>query len=217
MATASAEMTTKLATDFLAVGKILEDMQKFINSVDDSPNEAEVAKLQAAFDRIKGQVVSFAAGLKNKPPIFPDEAAYKDRRKDVTAFAASAAKIDKAIALEKEALSKEVTVKAVSGAKAELVGKDKGLAQALTMVARGEKGRAGPKEEGVKQYNHIHVGGNAQVNLLFQPASKLVLGVLGFHLEKGLDKGKIDKIKKVASRSGSTITLKINDDTVSEK
>jgi hypothetical protein len=217
MATASSDMTTKLVTDFLAVGKLLASMQEFIQSVDNSPSEREVAKQQDAFDRMKGQIVSFAAGLKNKPPIFPPEAAYKDRRKDVTALAASVAKTAKVIAKEKESIENEVTVKAVSAAKSELVGKDKGMAQALTMVARGEKGRAGPKEEGVKQYNHIHIGGNAQSNLLFQPGSKLVLGVLDFHLEKGLDKGKIDKIKKVASRSGSAIILKINDDTVSEK
>jgi hypothetical protein len=112
---------------------------------------------------------------------------------------------------------KEITVKAVSAAKNELLGKDAKLAQALAMVARGDKGRTGPKAEGVKQYNHIHIGGNAKSNLLFQPATKLVLGVLDFHLETGLSDSNKKKIKDVAARSGGTVTLKIDGDAVVEK
>ena len=74
--------------------------------------------------------------------------------------------------------------------------RDKKLAQALKMGARGDKGRAGPKENGIKEYNHIHVGGNAKYNLLFQPNNKLILGTLNFHLDSSNSDLKKREIKK---------------------
>lgn len=217
MATASSEMTLKLVADFRAVDKVLTDAAKFFKEVDDSPSEADVKKIQAVFDKIEPQITKFGAGITQKPPTFPPEDDYKKRRAEVTALLTAAAKVAKALQKEKEALKNEVTVKAVSSAKSELIGKDKGLAQALTMVARGEKGRSGPKVKGIKEYSHIHIGGNAQSNLLYQTGSRLVLGVIGFHMEKGLDDGKMKQIENVASRSGSTVVLKIDEAIVSLK
>lgn len=212
MATASSEMTLKLVSDLSAVNKILADIDKFIEEVDDSPSKGDFTKLKDVCEKITPQVAKFGKGLTEKPPVFPPEDDYKKRRADVTALATAVAKVAKAVAKEKEAIKDEVTVKAYSSAKSELTGKHKGLAQALTMVARGEKGRSGPKVDGVKEYNHIHIGGDAQHNLLFQVGSRVVLGTLEFHLEKGLDDGKKKQIEKVAKRSGATVLLKVGAD-----
>jgi hypothetical protein len=216
MPTASAEMTAKLVTDFATVKKVLDRLQDHLKSAPDAPSAQFITAQQAAYDRIAAQIDKWGKEVVAKPPAFPDEEQYKLRRKDVTKLIADVGTTAKVVEKEKAAQGKELTVKAVAAAKGELLVKDAKLAQALAMVARGEKGRAGPKQEGVKQYSHIHVGGNAMENLLFQPANKLVLGVLKFHLENGLDKGKKDKIKNVASRSGATITLKIDGNDISE-
>lgn len=217
MPSASTEMTVKLAQDFAAVGKALEGWQKYLKAADSPPSEAGIKKVQAAYDKIKPQIVKFAAGIKAKPPQFPDESDYKPRRKEVTAMTALAGKVDKMVKKEISEAKNEVTVQCVAAAKSELVGKDKKLAQALMMVARGDKGRSGPKEADIKEYNHIHIGGNAKYNLLFQPAKKLVLGTLNFHLDSSNSKSEKENIKKIAKRSGGAVTLKINGDMVAEK
>lgn len=216
MPTASIEMTNKLVKDFAAVEDALKALQEHRKSAEDAPSAALIEKQQDIYDRITAQIEKFESGVKKKPLELPDEKAYRDRRKDVTTLLADVASVEKVVAKEEAATDKEVKVKAVSAAKNELLGKDAKLAQALTKVARGEKGRTGPKQDGVEQYNHIHIGGNANKNLLFQPGNKLVLGVLEFHLEKGLSDSNKHKIKTVAARSGSAITLRISGDEVLE-
>jgi len=116
-----------------------------------------------------------------------------------------------------KAAYKPVIVKAYTAARNELIGKDAKVCQALAAVVRGDKGRTGPKEKDVEQYNHIHIGGNANDNLLFKVQSRVVLGRLKFHLEKGLNDGKKKQIKNVAGRSGATIELTAVDGEVTEE
>ena len=91
------------------------------------------------------------------------------------------------------------------------------MAQALKMVADGTKGRAGPADKDIKEYNHIHIGGNANYNLLFQPGKKLVLGTLDFHLDNSCSESQKKEIKKVAARGGGTVTLVISGDDITEE
>ena len=115
-----------------------------------------------------------------------------------------------------KATIKPVLVSAYASAKGELLGKDAKLCQALAAVAGGAKGRTGPKEKDVEEYNHIHVGGFANDNLLFEVKSRVVLGRLDFHLETGLNDAKKKRIKQVAGRSGSKVQLQVLDDEVVE-
>ena len=104
-----------------------------------------------------------------------------------------------------------------SKARNELIGTDAKLAQALKMVARGEKGRSGPKVDGAKQFKHIHIGGGGTDNLLFQANSDggVVLGRIDFHMQNALNKAEKKRIKDVAGRSGTTVTLTIDGNRIS--
>ena len=217
MPTASVEMITKLANDAKAVGAALVKMQKQVAKIDDAETAPHVATLQTKFERLNQQIEKFERDAGRKPPILADESDYKNCRKILTNIIKFVQKTAKAVSKEASAVKNEVTVQAVSSAEKELLIRDKKLAQALKAIARGDKGRTGPKEDGVKEYNHIHIGGNAKDNLLFQPGKKLVLGTLNFHLEKGNNDAQIKKIKKVASRGGAKITLAINDGVITKK
>ena len=131
-----------------------------------------------------------------------------------------AALLKEVITLNKKisaARSKAIEVQCISANKDDFIGEGKKMAQALKMALRGD-GRDGPKEEGVAQYKHIHVGGNAKLNLLFRQSNNLVLGVIDFHIESGNNKSQKAKVKKVAGASGSTTTLLVfEDDSIIEK
>ena len=216
MPTASVQMTQKLVDDFADAQEKLEGLEEHLEAAEDTPSASAIQKQQADFKKIQAQIEKFEDGLGKKPVELPDEKAYKDRRKDVTKLIADLSSTAKAVEKEIASAPKEVTIKAVTAAKGELLGKDAALAQALSKVARGEKGRTGPKGDDVEQFNHIHIGGNANKNLLFRPGSKLVLGVLEFHLEKGISDSNKKKIKTVANRSGGPIILKISGDEVQD-
>jgi hypothetical protein len=217
MPTASVEMITKLATDAKAVSAALVKMQKQVAKIDDAETAPHVTTLQTKFDRLNQQIEKIERDAGRKPPILADESDYKNCRKILTNIVKFVQKTAKAVSNEASAAKNEITVQAVSSAEKELLIRDKKLAQALKAVARGDKGRTGPKADGVKQYNHIHIGGNAKDNLLFRPGKKLVLGTLGFHLDSSNSKSEIAKITKVASRSGSKVTLAINGDVITKK
>ncbi len=217
MATASIDMITKLDTDAKAVKALLAKMQKQVDKIDDAVTAPHVTKLQDSFNRANPQIEKFARDAARTPAILADEADYKNCRKILTNIIKFVQKTAKAVAKEAAAVKKEITIQAVSAAEGELLVNDKKLAQALKMVARGDKGRSGPAEDGIKKYNHIHVGGNAKDNLLFQPAKKLILGTLNFHLDSSNSKSQKAKIKAIAGRGGSKIMLAINNDVITKK
>jgi hypothetical protein len=217
MPSASAQMIVALAKDAKAIDAALEKMQAHVKKIGEPASMPIIEKLQGQFDKFKPAVDRFVRELALKPPIFADETDYKASRKLITGLMGLVEKTTKMVAKEQADAKNEVTIDAVTAAESELVGTDKKLAQALKAVARGDKGRAGPKEKGIDEYNHIHIGGNAKSNLLFQPGKKLVLGILSFHLDSGNNDQEKAKIKKVAGRGGGKITLVINGDDISVK
>ena len=217
MPTASAQMIVALAKDSKAMGASLEKMQAHVKKIGAPDSAPVIAKLQAEYDKLKPAVDRFVRDLTLKPPIFATDTDYIASRKLNTALLGLIGKAEKMVVKEAAEAKNEITIDAVATAKEELIGTDKKLAQALKAVARGDKGRAGPKDDDIAEYNHIHIGGNAKSNLLFQHGKKLILGTLAFHLDSTNNKAEKLKIKKVAGRSGGKITLVINGDEVSVK
>ncbi|OIQ29475.1 MAG: hypothetical protein BM562_11020 [Alphaproteobacteria bacterium MedPE-SWcel] len=212
MPTASKEMISKLDADASAADTALTKLKKYADDFKDRPSQPIIDKLLKQFAAIQPQIIKFKRDADRSPAILCDEGDYKKRRKELTKLIQIIDKTKKAVAKEIASAKKEITVKAVSASESELVISDKKMEQALKAVARGDRGRAGPKEAGIKEYNHIHIGGNARFNLLFQPQTKLVLGTIGFHIESTNSKQQKDRVKKVAGRTGSKITLVIGDD-----
>ncbi|MBD9359203.1 hypothetical protein EBB_01300 [Methylomonas sp. EbB] len=87
------------------------------------------------------------------------------------------------------------------------------LAGALRMVFnKTAKGRSAP---GSTNVNHIHVGGNAQLNLLFDSVSYTVLGLVNGHMEKGMSQKIANEASRVMQRFGTgTTTLVIEGDSI---
>ncbi len=102
----------------------------------------------------------------------------------------------------------------VTAARSEVEGNDPAMAQAVRMVFAGTAtGRSAPGTTGI---NHIHVGGNAQLNLLFDTASGVVLGVVNGHMDKGMSPSVRSQADKVMSRrGGQTVTLRVHGSRVS--
>lgn len=217
MPTASAQMIVGLAKDSKAMGAALEKMQAHVKKMGEPDSAPVIEKLQGQYDKLKPAVDRFVRDLTLKPPLFADEDDYKASRKLNTGLMGLIEKAEKMVTKEVAEAKNEITIEAVASAKDELIGTDKKLAQALKAVARGDKGRAGPKDDDIDEYNHIHIGGNAKSNLVFQPGKKLILGILSFHLDSTNNKAEKAKIKKVAGRSGGKITLVINGDDISVK
>lgn len=210
MPSASSEMITKLHSDATQTATMLKKLVAYAAKNKASPSAGMIGQLNTAFQRILPQIEKFKRDIGRKPPIFADEKDYAGRRKDLTKIMSATQKVGKAVS--KEAVGggdDATTVEAYASARRELTGTDAKLAQALTMVATGVKGRTGPKEAGVPKYNHIHIGGNAKYNLLFQPDKMIVLGTIPFHIDKKNNDQQKDAVKDVASRSGSKITLTI--------
>lgn len=217
MPTASAQMIVALAKDAKAIEAALAKMQVHVKKLGEPDSAPVIEKLQGQFDKFKPAVDRFVRELSLKPPIFAGEDDYKASRKLITGLIGLIEKAEKMVTKEQAEAKNEITIEAVATAKDELIGTDKKLAQALKAVVRGDKGRAGPKEDDIDEYNHIHIGGNAKSNLVFQPAKKLILGILNFHLDSSNNKAEKAKIKKVAGRGGGKITLVINGDDISVK
>ncbi len=217
MATASKDMIDKLTKDATAVDSALTKMEKQVEKLGLETSGPVVEQVRGKFDRENQQYQKFARDAERSPMILVEENTYKDARKVLTSIMRVTQKVGKVVAKEASEVSKEPTVEVVAAAESEIVGKDKKLAQALKMVARGDKGRSGPKESGIKKYSHIHVGGNARYNLLFQPAKKLVLGTLNFHLDSSNSDSQKKNIKTVAGRGGSKITVAIRGDKIVKK
>jgi len=217
MPTASGQMIDKLDADGKVVTAALAKMKDYLDDAGDPLSKDAIEKLIAQYAAFSPRIDKFAREILLKPPIFADEAAYTLVRKLLTATMASVVKTAKVVAAEQAAAKLVVKVMVVSAAKSECLIKDKKMAQALKMVATGIKGRAGPVEKDIKEYNHIHIGGNAKYNLLFQPGKKLVLGTLDFHLDSSCSEAQKKEIKKVAARGGGTVTLVISGDDISQE
>lgn len=101
----------------------------------------------------------------------------------------------------------------VKAAVDDLVGKDPDLAGAVRMVFnKTAKGRTAP---GTTSVNHIHVGGNAQLNLLFDTVTYTVLGLVNGHMEKGMSPTVSNEANRVMQRLGTTtVTLVVEDVTI---
>ncbi|NHQ86251.1 hypothetical protein HA050_08995 [Iodobacter sp. HSC-16F04] len=99
-------------------------------------------------------------------------------------------------------------------AAAEIEGNDAQMAQAVRMVFnKTADGRSAPGTSGI---NHIHVGGNAQLNLLFDLASATILGVVNGHMDGQMKPAIRTESAKVASRKGGpAIQMKVSGNTVS--
>lgn len=214
MPTASTSMIEKLAADAATMKKALVRLEKHVTDNATSPSKAPVEKLSQAFNRILPQIEKFERDVKREPPIYADEDDYKLRRKDMTALMSVLPKLLKAVGAEQASAKAGISLQAAAAAENEIVINDKKMAQALKAVARGDKGRTGPKDDELPEFNHIHIGGNAKWNLLFNPKSKLVYGTVDFHIDSSMSESQKAKVKKVAKRSGSKITVVIDGDDI---
>jgi hypothetical protein len=95
----------------------------------------------------------------------------------------------------------------------EIEGHDKVLAKAVTMVFnKSARGRSAP---GTTNVNHIHVGGNAQLNLLFDTVSYTVLGLVNGHMDKNMSPSVSNQATKVSQRyAGSSVSMVIDGDNI---
>ena len=217
MATASVDMITKLATDADAVNGALTKMQAQIKSDGLSKSAPLVTDIRGKFDRVYPQFKKFARDAARSPKILVEEDVYKKARKILTNMIKVTQKVGRVVAKEAADVKNEITLEVVGPAESEIVVQDKKLIQALKMVARGDKGRSGTIERGVPENCHIHVGGNAKYNLLFQPGKKLILGTINFHIESSNSDSQKKKVIKVAKRSGGKFTIAIRGDEIVKK
>ncbi len=217
MATASVQMIAKLAEDAEAVDGALTKMQAQIQKSDLNKSAPLVADIRGKFDRVYPQFQKFARDAARSPMILVDEDVYKKARKILTNMIKVTQKVGKAVAKEAADVKNEITLEVVGAAENEIVVQDKKLIQALKMVARGNNGRSGPIERGVPENCHIHVGGNAKYNLMFQPGKKLILGTINFHIDSSNSDSQTKKVIKVAKRGGSKFTIAIRGDEIVKK
>ena len=242
MATASTSMIAQLGKNLSAVKDTVATLSADAKARKDSAIHQKISDACMDCRRIAVQVKQFADDAKQGTPVFPDETVFKQTRDALRHNITLIIKLDKIAKAEKaagkeeeeededtdavapaqaeeqeEATSDVITVECYSKARNELIGTDAKLAQALKMVARGEKGRSGPKVDGAKQFKHIHIGGGGTDNLLFQANSDggVVLGRIDFHMQNALNKAEKKRIKDVAGRSGTTVTLTIDGNRIS--
>ena len=94
----------------------------------------------------------------------------------------------------------------------EIEGTDAAMAQAVRMVFNHTaSGRTSPGTTGV---NHIHVGGNAGVNLLFDAVSFVVYGVVNAHMEGALSNAQNQVISR-KTQGGIPVAMRVVGNTVS--
>lgn len=93
----------------------------------------------------------------------------------------------------------------------ELEGTDAGLASAAKMIfQRTATGRTSPGTSGI---NHIHAGGNAHVNVLFDADTYVIYGVVHEHMEGGLSQAQ----KNVMARKnigGAAVRMRVLGNTI---
>jgi hypothetical protein len=215
MPTASTSMVEKLAADAKVMSDALEKLQKALDKLSKPASQKDHDALVKSFGPIDKVVQIYAANVKLEPPKYPDEDAYKILRKGLTGQMAKLPKLVKLVEADKSGGAGKLTFKIDPEALKDLKkfkGSDDDLIQAFKLVARGDAGRSGPKQDGVEKYSHIHIGGQAKMNLLYRPAKSLVLGYLGFHLQKDAPKEEKEAIKEVASRKGTAKAYYVDDE-----
>ncbi len=215
MPTASTSMIEKLAADAATMKKALVRLEKHVTDNATSPSKAPVEKLSQAFNRILPQIEKFERDVKREPTDLCRRGRLQAPRKDMTALMSVLPKLLKAGGAGKPARRRAYIPSGGGSAENEIVINDKKMAQALKAVARGDKGRTGPKDDELPEFNHIHIGGNAKWNLLFNPKSKLVLRDSRFSHDSEMSDSQKAKVKKVAKRAGSKITVVIDGDDIS--
>lgn len=95
---------------------------------------------------------------------------------------------------------------------AEIEGHDALMAQAVRMVFnKTANGRSAPGTSGI---NHIHVGGNGQLNLLFDLASATVLGVVNGHIDSKTKNALLSSAKVASRQGGPTVQMQVSDNTI---
>jgi hypothetical protein len=94
-----------------------------------------------------------------------------------------------------------------AAAVSEVEGHDVAMAQALRMIFnRTANGRTAPGTTGI---NHIHVQGNAQLNILFDATSYVVYGVVNGHMDSGMTSSIRNQADRVGSRKNQPGTVEI--------
>lgn len=130
------------------------------------------------------------------------DAAFPDEGRATEAHIQQVAeKIDDILKVQKQEEETKVdTGKVVKDAWDEVKGRDAKMAQAVRMVITGTaRGRTAPGTTGIK---HIHVGGNAKLNLLFK--DDLVLGIVNGHLDNKMPPTARSEADSVAGRVRQT-------------
>lgn len=95
---------------------------------------------------------------------------------------------------------------------AEIEGTDAAMAATVTMVFNHTAtGRTSPGTSGI---NHIHVGGNANLNVLFDSASYVVYGVVNTHMEGTLGNEQF-RVMSRKTQGGAPVGMRVLGDTVS--
>ena len=214
MPTASTSMIDKLAADGKVVDDALEKLKGMVVKLKKPASQDALDTLVKQFGLFNPRILKYAREVKQEPPIFADDDDYKLVRKLLTAVLGQLPKVAKLVSEDqKRAATGALKFKVdPEGAKELLKSKALKLDQALEMVAIGERGRSGPADKDVEKYSHIHIGGNAKQNLVFQPAKKLVLGILQFHLDTKCSKEEKLEIKAMAARKGSPKTFVLDED-----
>jgi len=103
-----------------------------------------------------------------------------------------------------------VTGRVHQAAVSDVEGTDAGLAKAVAMVFQGTAtGRTSPGATGV---NHIHVEGRGNMNLLFEPATNTVLGIVNEHMQGAPSAAQHAAIGR---RGGPTVQMRVQGNTIS--
>ncbi len=96
------------------------------------------------------------------------------------------------------------TGQAATAGLAEIVVNDAALAGALRMVFNGTAGgRTSPNNRAI---NHIHIGGNANYNLLFNNQTNVALGTVQFHMDANMTGGQRNTVTTIEARDGGPTT-----------
>ncbi|MEN0056788.1 MAG: hypothetical protein AAGC65_24130 [Mucilaginibacter sp.] len=92
----------------------------------------------------------------------------------------------------------ELSGQVVAGAVSEVQGHDVAMANTLRMIFnRTANGRTAPGTTGV---NHIHVGGNAQLNILFDATTYVVYGIVNGHMDAKMSSSIRNQADRVLAR-----------------
>lgn len=218
MATASQDMTQKLVKDAKQAESDIAELEKYLDAAEDHDKEKPKGPCQAIerlikdYNKVAQQVAKFERGLKAKPLSLPDEKDYKNLRKTITNAAKFIDMTQKNVKKEAAEKKKDVEIQCIASAKGDFIGGNtqKAMCAALK-TALANRGRTGPKKDGVDEFLHIHVAGS-KVNVLHR--KKVLLGTVDFHIDSGNNKQQIKAVEKVAKASGSKVTLIIGADNI---